>query len=295
MRVRFLLFSIGFSKSIGQRLPWLGGFLAKIFYGLKYDLKKAELEIEAEHYLVAALLSALVYGLVGFLFFNSVLYLKDSEFLQENILLSVLIGAVFFAIFFFLHLVYPRIISYQVASGIDQSLTFAVKSMLIQVTSGISLYDAMINVSKSNYGVVSEEFKGVIRDINSGTPETRALEKLALKTKSEYLKKTSWQLLSSLRSGASLSGALNTVVDSLTAAQQRAIKNYAAELNLWILLYLLFAAAIPTLGITFFVILSALGGSSIGPEIISLIVGLGIVFQVVLIGFVRTRIPKVYL
>ena len=80
MRVRFLLFSIGFSKSIGQRLPWLGGFLAKIFYGLKYDLKKAELEIEAEHYLVAALLSALVYGFVCFFFFHTVFFFFFSLF-----------------------------------------------------------------------------------------------------------------------------------------------------------------------------------------------------------------------
>jgi hypothetical protein len=104
----------------------------------------------------------------------------------------------------------------------------------------------------------------------------------------------SWQLLTSIKSGASLEGALTSVVQHLSNSQFRNIKNYAAELNIWILTYLLLAAAIPTIGITFLVILSAMGGSSIGKTQVALMIAFAVLMQAVLIGFVKTRMPKVF-
>ena len=98
-----------------------------------------------------------------------------------------------------------------------------------------------------------------------------------------------------MQSGASIQGALNSVVSMLMNHQFRSIKDYAAELNLWILLYLLLATAVPTLGITFMVILSSLSGSSIGPSNIYGTVLASFLFQAALIGFIKTRIPRVYL
>ncbi|PJA21266.1 MAG: hypothetical protein COX63_00250, partial [Candidatus Diapherotrites archaeon CG_4_10_14_0_2_um_filter_31_5] len=177
--------------------------------------------------------------------------------------------------------------------GIDQNLIFALKSMLIQVKSGIPLFNAIENVAKTNYGVVSDEFKIVVKEIMAGTPEANAIEKMALRTKSEYLRKAGWQIVNSIKSGASVVGALETTIETLTTNQLRAIKNYSAELNLWILLYLLLAAAIPTLGITFMVILSSMGGSDISELHIMLTIIFAFVIQVVLIGFVKNRKPKV--
>jgi len=188
---------------------------------------------------------------------------------------------------------YPGIMAKQHATGIDQNLLFALKSMMIQVSSGVSLFDSMVNISKENYGIVSKEFAELTKEISAGEGEAKALEKMALSTKSDYLRKTTWQLLTSLRSGASLEGSLKSIVETLTKNQERAIKNYAAELNLWILVYLLLAAAVPTLGVTFLVILSALGGTSVGPELIILIVLGAFAMQIILIGFVKNRMPKV--
>ena len=295
MRVRFLLFSLEGANSLSRRLTWLGRGLSRFFYGVKYDLHRAELPIEAEQYLTASFLSALGYGLLFLALFAGLFFFKEQALSQTSLLLALSLGLAFFFLFLGIHVLYPGLIAKQVAVNIDKDLLFALKSMQVQITSGVSLYDAMTNVAKGNYGRVSSEFGEVVKGISSGLSERQALESMALKTKSEYLKKTCWQLITSMQSGASLQGALNSVVSVLMGYQLRSIKDYAAELNLWLMLYLLLAAAIPTLGITFMVILSSISGSSIGRGHIYTAVAASLLLQMVLIGFIRTRIPRVYM
>src|SRR3989338_2353922 len=295
MRVRFLLFSLEGANRLSRRLTWIGKTLSNVFYNTKYDLKRAELPVSAEQYLTACFLSALLYGLFFFALLAGIFYVREQLLSEQSVVLSAALSLLFFFLFFGIHLVYPGLLAKQVAAGIDQNLLFALKGMQVQVTSGVSLYDAMVNASKGNFGVVSNEFEGVVKDVSAGLSESQALERLALKTKSDYLKKTCWQLLTSMQSGASIQGALNSVVSMLMNHQFRSIKDYAAELNLWILLYLLLATAVPTLGITFMVILSSLSGSSIGPSNIYGTVLASFLFQAALIGFIKTRIPRVYL
>ena len=292
MRVKFMLFSIEQAQKFNQRVLFIGDFLQKIFVGIKYDLKKAELKVDSKSYLTAAFFSAIVYGIVFFILLTGLIFVRDAG-LEGAFPINLIAGIVFFVLFFFLHIIYPGIIAKQIAYGIDQNLIFALKSMLIQVKSGIPLFNAIENIAKSNYGVVSSEFKAVVKEIMAGASEAKAIEKMALRTKSEYLKKAAWQIVNSIKSGASVVGALDTTIETLTTNQVRAIKNYSAELNLWILMYLLLAAAIPTLGITFMIILSSMGGSNISELHIMLTIAFAFIIQIVLIGFVKSRKPKV--
>ncbi len=289
-----MLFSIEQAKKLNKRILFIGDFFQKVFVGVKYEIKKAELNISTEEYLTASFLSGLIYGIFFFIFLTALIFLRDG-IIANAFPLNVIAGIMFFVLFFFLHIIYPGIISKRIAFGIDQNLIFALKSMLIQVKSGIPLFNTIKNIAKADYGIVSEEFNELIQDINSGISEAKALEKLALKTKSEYMKKAAWQITASIKSGASVAGALETAINTLTANQLRAIKNYSAELNLWILMYLLLAAAIPTLGITFMIILSSFGGSDISEMHVIITILFAFIVQIILIGFVKNRKPKVIL
>ena len=294
MRVKFVLFSIEQAKRFNKRSLVIGDFLKKVFVGIKYDLKKAELGIEAKEYLTAAFFSATIYGLAFFVIGTGLIFLRDGT-IEAVFPINFLIGFVFFVLFFFLHIIYPGLIAKRIAFGIDQNLIFALKSMYIQVKSGVPLFNSIKNIANSDYGIVSKEFRTIIQEIVSGTSEAKAIEKMALRTKSEYLKKAAWQIITSIKSGASIAGALETTINTLTTNQLRAIKSYSAELNLWILMYLLLAAAIPTLGITFLIILSSMGGTNITQEYVIGIIFFAFVVQIVLIGFVKNRKPKVIL
>ncbi|MEI7961599.1 MAG: type II secretion system F family protein [archaeon] len=288
-----MLYSIENAKRLSDKYLFIGRFLSKIIFALKYDLQKAEITIDVERYCLASLISAIIYG-VMFIFvgmaFGTII---TRTFGIMTIAMMLLSGIGAFSLMLLFHLFYPKLASGQLATMVDQDLLFALRAMLIQLSSGISLFETMKNISKSNYGQVSTEFAVVIKDMTSGVSETAALEKLAFRTKSEILKKTIWQIITTMRSGGSIINALNSQVEALVAQQMDTIKSYSAELNLWTLVYLMIAAAMPSLGITFLVIASSVGGSGIGPEAVLLIVVLSLAVQVAMIFLIRSKVPKV--
>ncbi|MGI6589831.1 MAG: type II secretion system F family protein [Candidatus Iainarchaeum sp.] len=288
-----MLFPIETAKKFSDRYLFIGRFLSRIIFSLKYDLQKAEINIDPERYCLASLISAFIYAIM-FIFvglaFGTII---TREIGPTTIGIMIVTSMGSFIVMLIFHLLYPKIASHQIAGLIDQDLLFALRAMLIQLSSGQSLFESIKNISKSNYGQVSKEFATVVRDVNSGMSETAALEKLAFRTKSEVLKKTAWQMITTLRSGGSIVNALNSQVEALVAQQVDAIKAYSAELNLWTLVYLIVAAAVPSLGITFLVIASSIGGSGIGPEAVILIVLLSMIVQITMIMLIRSKVPKV--
>jgi flagellar protein FlaJ len=271
----------------------MGSHIVKIFPSLRSTLKVSHLPISPENYAAASLVSAWMYGLLFGVLFTGLGYVTTPSLL-DALQMGISMGLAASLVAFMLHLYYPRIIAQRSAGGVEQGLMFALRSLQIQVNSGVSLYDAMANVARSEYGSISDEFETVVQEINVGVNEATALERLALRTDSAFLKKTVWQLVTNIRAGSPLSSALQSIVNTLTEYQSRAIKGYAAELNMWILIYLLVAAALPTIGITFMVILSSIGGSDISPDTIySTILG-AFIIQIILIGLIGSRAPRGY-
>lgn len=288
-----MLFPINSAKKLSSRFLFIGSAISKIIYSLPYDLKNAEIKIDAERYSLAALISAFIYFIIFILIGIAFGFVISRSIDNNAILIAVIIGFFAFVVSFFFHLYYPRILGNKIARSVESDLLYALRTLLIQVSSGISLFQAMRVISRSNYGQVSEEFKEVIKDINSGMSETKALEKLAFKTKSEIFKKVIWQMLTTIKSGGSVVASLRSSVNELVESQMEMIKGYAATLNMWTLIYLIIAAALPSLGVTFLVIASSIGGSGIGVNSVLLIVTLAICIQFVLIIVLRSQVPKV--
>ncbi len=289
-----MLISIEQANSLPSRVSGSMSRFARLLPFLSQSLEQAKLRIAPENYLAATVISAAMYGIIGGFLVLVLGIFSLGEINYHAFQWGVAGGTIAALASFGLHLIYPRIMAGQAVQGVDQGLMFALRSLQIQVSSGVSLYDAMANVARSNYGIISEEFERVVQDINAGVNESAALERMALRTDSPFLRKTIWQLVTSIRAGSPLSTALTSIMESLNEFRSRAIKNYAAELNLWILLYLLTAAALPTIGITFMVILSSIGGSDIQPETIFVTVGAAFVVQIVLIGLIGSRAPRGY-
>lgn len=288
-----LLFPLDKARLFSNKFLAIGRVLSKIVFSLEYDLEKAEISIDSERYALASFISAIIYGII-FSFIGLAFGVIITRGINPTTILLVF-GAGIFGFFGALafHLVYPKIQANQIATQVDQELIFALRTILIQVSSGISLFEAIRSISKSNYGQISKEFKDVIRDVNSGMSEQAALEKLAFKTNSDILKKTIWQIITTMKSGGSIVTALNSQINELVLNQIETIKNYSAELNLWTLVYLIIAAAMPSLGVTFLVIASSIGGSGIGVEAVILIALLAFCVQAALIMLVKAQVPKV--
>ncbi|VVB98488.1 Type II secretion system (T2SS), protein F [uncultured archaeon] len=293
MRIPLMLFSIESAASIGNRLQGLGKYVTALHPGIKYDLRALGLSIEPAAYAAAAFLSALVWGaLFGFLGYG-LLYLREFE--GPLMAYGLLVGLTFFLLALLLHLFYPGILARQIASSMDRDLVFALQDLMIQVGSGISLYDAMANIAQSNYGYVSKEFEITVKQISAGASEGDALEAMVFRTESEAFRKLLWQLITALQSGASVKPALASVIETLLNEQHRAIRNYSTSLNFLILIYMLFAVVAPSIGITLLTILAGFSGIGITESTLLMLVGAAFIGQVIMIGFMNRSRPKVYI
>ncbi|MEW6329073.1 MAG: type II secretion system F family protein [Candidatus Micrarchaeota archaeon] len=291
MRVPLMLVSIESARGLSARFTGLGKRLLGLYPGVRYDLRAMDADVEAEKYAVVALLSAIIWGALFWAFAYAVLTWRE---MAGAGIFAALLGACFFLLFFILHLIYPGMIVRRIAEKTDRMLTFALRDLLMQVTSGVSLFDAMGIVAKSDYGYVSKEFEIVVREVSSGMSEAKALERMAFRTKSEYLKKAIWQLVTAIQSGSSLAGALRSVIDTLVGYQYRAIKSYSADLNFIILVYLLIAAVVPSLGITLLVILSAFSGLGVNESLLAGVVIFAFIIQLAMIGIIKNARPEIY-
>ena len=80
-------------------------------------------------------------------------------------------------------------------------------------------------------------------------------------------------------------------MDTLTKEQIISVKKYSQELNPLTMIYMLVAVILPTMGMTFLIVLTSFSGASIDKIIfIAILFGLGI-FQFVFMGIVKSKRP----
>lgn len=290
---------------MGRSFIGVGNRISYVFPGLEYDLRVIGSDVEKGEYVVISLLNALTWALLLFILLFILSYTRGSitasqiaalssggfgDFINAVrwlILASMLVFAVFTAFFAY----YPRVLARKIAEDVDKDLVYALKDLLLQITSGVPLFDAMVNISKSGYGTISKEFRKTVQDINAGEMQETALEKMALRTESEFLRRTIYQMLTAFRSGASLQAALKSVVKNLQQYQYSQVKSYTYELNLWVLLFIITAVALPSLGITLLVVLSTFGGFTVDEGVIIGLLAFSFFCEIALIEFIKSRRP----
>ncbi len=293
VRVALMLIPLSMGEKLAARYRGMAMRLSSIYPGLRYDLVNAAIPVTPEAYSFCAGASAAIWAVLAALFI--VVVIKVRAVAGPLAILGPVMGfMVVWLLFFMLHIRYPKLLSNAVAAKIDRGLLFATRDMLIQISSGIPLFGAMANVADGDYGQVSSEFKKVVNEVRSGKNLTNALEDMAVRNQSKYLKKTVWQLITAMRSGANLSTALRGIIKLLVDNQLREVKSYNAELNFIVLIYLMVAAVLPTIGTTVLVIFSVFGVLGVTPEIYGGLVAGGMFMQCMIIGYVRMRRPKLY-
>ncbi len=275
------------SKRIARVFLGLGNALAAPF-GMGYYLRALESDVEEGEYFIISAMNAFLWSLL-ILF---LVKLKD-PYIQFNMAMYPSLATFF--LFIILFTIYPRILVRKYVEKLERDLVYALKDMLIQITSGVSLFEALKNISVSEHGYVSQEFREVVQDINAGEAQDVALEKLATKTESEFMKKAIWQIVIALRSGSSLQGTVKDLVDNMRQYEKSNVKSYTQEMNLWVLLYLIVAIAIPSLGATLITILSSFSSTSVRePAFILVLVGCFLA-EYAIIKYVKIRRPLVYM
>ena len=194
----------------------------------------------------------------------------------------------------FLYLItYPAVTARHRVRILERDLLFALRHMLIEVKSGITLFDAMASVARGSYGIVSEEFQKVIKEVNAGLTEQKALEKASLENPSLKLRQIIWQISNALKAGSEISTTLEALVANFERDQLLTIRKYGREMNPWTMMYMMLAIILPSLGITFFIVISAFASTFAGKGIFYFLLIFLVFFQVFFLSFMKTKRPLV--
>lgn len=288
-RIPFTFSDIDVLKKKSEKLSKFFRGAGKTF--LQDELKSCNVDIDAPQYMAITFRTFL-------LLFSSLLVIFTSVLAIIGIASFYFYGpgaSLLFSLFvFFRQLTYPRIYSSRKEKEIEKNLISVLQDMLVQLESGVPMYQIMVNISSSDYGVVSEEFGEAVKEINSGISQVEALENLIKKNSSEYFKRILWQISNGLRSGSDMDVVLEDSIDNLNKEQAIQIQNYGNKLNPLVMFYMLIAVIIPSLGLTFLIILSSMLGFS--SEVVKMVFfGVGsliILIQVMFLGLIKTRRPS---
>lgn len=215
-------------------------------------------------------------------------------YLNLNIIkLPLIVSGIFSFFIFYLQISYPKSYSMIRQRDIEKNLISGLQNMLVQLNSGIPLYNILVNLAYADYGYLSEEFKIIVKRINAGVPQVQVVEESGDKNSSLYFRRALWQISNGMKAGSDLSLVVKESITALEEEQLIQIQNYGSKLNPVIMFYMLITVILPALAITFLTMISSLMGLS--QTILIFIFG-SLVFivafiQVMFLGAIKTMRP----
>jgi len=277
---RFSKFFLGVSEFIAPMMPLL-----------KLNLKQADIDLDVRQYISMCVFTDFV--TFTFLFISFSMFIQS--FGSKNAVLFGFIVASIFVFFIFIQqMAYPKLVANRKVKGLERNILPAMQNILVQLNSGIPLFDVLVNVSKGDYGEVSQEFAKAVKEINAGKPQIDALEDMATVNPSILFRRTIWQLVNGMKTGADLSRVIKSSIDALGEEQIIQIQKYGGQLSPLAMFYMLMAVIIPTLGMTFLIIIASfvnLSGFATKLIFWSLF-GTVTFFQIMFLGIIKSRRPN---
>ncbi|MBR9690592.1 type II secretion system F family protein [Candidatus Woesearchaeota archaeon] len=264
-------------------------FIARRFLGLDRKLKQAGMPDTKTEFIKKTFLTAGYTTLA--LFFVFFLFFSGMKITSK--LLIILFGVPFAFLFVFFYLMkYPDVQIGKKENDVNKEIIFAGRFMIIELDSGVPLYQAMINVGKT-YEVVGSYFREVIEKVNVGTTLEVAINEAVEIVPSANLRKIFWQILNSLKTGSNISASMNSVIEQIIREQQISVKEYGRKLNPLAMFYMMVAVIIPSLGMTMLVVLATFMGLQLSLTVLFSILGLLGFIQFMFVAIIRSSRPAV--
>ena len=204
---------------------------------------------------------------------------------------SIILGFVFGFLVFIQVLLYPKILLKKRMRDLERNLVFALRTILVEIKSGVSLFDSISIVAHGDNGEVSRQFKKAVEQIETGTFQNEALEEMAENNPSLYFRRAIWQLVNGLKAGSDISNVMTALVDNLSKEKANQIRGYGNSLRLLSLLYMMLGAIIPALGLTFLIILSSFPQIQITEDVFWGMLGFIAVSQFMYLGIIKSSRP----
>jgi pilus assembly protein TadC len=272
----------------------IGDFLETAFFPtFNLKLKQARMDILAKKYLTFCFINnfvvSILIGLLMYLFGS-----KAQQLTISPITLGLITSGFIFLFAFFQQIAAPQVFIKKRIDSIEQNILPALQNVLIQLRSGIPLFDVMVNVASSQYGEVSKEFMSVVKKINGGIPQTEALERMALENPSGLFRSAIWQMVNGMKTGTNLSDILRDIMSSLAEEQLLQVEEYGAVLSPLTMFYMIMAVILPAIGVNFLIVIVSFMSLE---ELISKVIfwsvyGMILFIQIMFLNTIKTKRPS---
>jgi len=247
--------------------------IAASFPTLKLSLLQAGMDIQPDKFVkrtmvMAAYLAVALTAVIGLILFKAK---------PELLPVVVVIFPMFFFMGFMFFMYSPKAKAKKRVKEIDKEVVFAGRFLLIELSAGVPLFDALSNVAKSYQGI-GKYFQEIIDRVEVGKPIDMAINEVMEITPSDNFRKIVWQIMNSLRTGADVSLALQSIVEQISREQIIEVKNYGKKLNPMVMFYLMIAVIVPSLGVTMLSLMSSFVGIRLSSQHLWMIAfGVGVV------------------
>jgi len=249
-------FMIGSTDKLKKRSVYFKKYIKyKKDSNLKKYLEISDSGVTREEYLAICIKGFLISLVSIFVFFSTIFVVIG---ISNAIVISLFLSILFSFFLTFSRLAYPKIYSTRREKEIEKNLIPALEDILVQLNSGIPLFNILINISSSDYSELSVEFKKIVRRINAGFPQAEVLELIGEKNTSPFFRRALWQISNGMKAGGDITIIIKDSIHVLEEEQLIQIQNYGNKLNPMIMFYMLISVIVPALSITFLTVISSI-------------------------------------
>ncbi|MBU2099851.1 type II secretion system F family protein [Candidatus Micrarchaeota archaeon] len=287
--IPFNVFPVPMIKKVSVNFYGLGIKLAKFFPYLKLELNQAELSYNEKEYSAIIIAMAVIYAIIGFV----VATLFSIKMFPEIFIFTGIFGGILLGFFVMLQVaMYPKIKGKQKIREIETNLIFALRTMTVEIKSGVSLFNSLNIIAEGDYGALSTEFKKAVKEIETGTMEEVALEKIARYNPSLFFRRSIWQIINGMKAGADVSSVMQELVQTMIREEKLQITKYGNSMRLLSLMYMMLGVIIPSLGITFLIVLSSFPQMKLGELLFWVLLMFVIVGEFMYLGILKSKTPN---
>jgi len=262
--------------------------LSRFVPDLKEKLLQADIPDTPEEFLRKTFMVSLMLSFgVAILFIGGLF----SSFGVPIIFAFILFPICLFFLFYYLVKI-PEMKIRQKEQGIAREIVFASRFLIIEIESGVPVYNAFVNVARV-YPIVGSYFSAIVDRINMGTSMEDAMNEATELVPSGDLRKILWQILNSIKTGADVTDALNSVLDQIVQDQKIAVEEYGRKLNPLAMFYMLIAVILPSLGTTMLIIFASFIGFRLSLPVMLSIAGFLAFIQFMFYALIKSSRPPV--
>jgi archaeal flagellar protein FlaJ len=256
--------------------------LARMQPDLRRKLLQAGIIQDAETYVKKTFMNSVMLSLaIGF-----IAYFVTQKF--TLILFSLVLIPLFYSYF----IKYVDVKIERIKKEIDQEIIYAGRFLIIELESGVPIYNAIQNIEK-NYDVIGKYFGDIINKVYLGTTMEDAINDTMINTPSNNLRKVLWQLLNSMKTGSDIGPSLNSVITQIMREQQISVQEYGKKLNPLAMFYMMIAIILPSLGVTMIVVIATFIGLKMSLTVLLGIAALLGLTQFMFLSIIRASRPPI--